>query len=207
MRQGRAHPARENSSRTVRGHPQYPYTAAVITARRVSRWILTTAAIAAVLVAAVFCWRWWDQSRSGEFGADPRYCELVSAQTIHRLVPDAAAGRAGTGHCVWAAPHELNRSGVLLDAFRNSTPDDARDTFAHSRDDSLWERGTMEDVPGLGDEAFIRFRTPTDTTFSAQVVFRRSNMVVFVDYTRTDKERAKARAGVIDAAGEALDRL
>ncbi|MDJ0344143.1 hypothetical protein QMK19_26415 [Streptomyces sp. H10-C2] len=52
-----------------------------------------------------------------------------------------------------------------------------------------------------------RFRTPTKGTFSAQVMLRRSNMVVSVDYTRTDNDRAKARTGAVDAAREALGRL
>ncbi|MFG2875398.1 hypothetical protein ACGFYU_10370 [Streptomyces sp. NPDC048337] len=42
---------------------------------------------------------------------------------------------------------------------------------------------------------------------SAQVCFRRSNMVVWVAYARGDADRQAARAGAVDAAREAAARL
>ncbi|MDV9190921.1 hypothetical protein R6L23_22355 [Streptomyces sp. SR27] len=51
------------------------------------------AAIALIVVtlAAFWAWRWWEGEREGEFKADPQFCELVTPETIHRLVPEAYA--------------------------------------------------------------------------------------------------------------------
>ncbi|MCX4695615.1 hypothetical protein [Streptomyces sp. NBC_01408] len=44
-------------------------------------------------------------------------------------------------------------------------------------------------------------------TFSARATFRRSILLVTVDYTRPDDDRAKARTGALEAAREASGRL
>ncbi|WP_329625238.1 hypothetical protein OG357_36845 [Streptomyces sp. NBC_01255] len=67
-----------------------------------------------------------------------------------------------------------------------------------------WEKDTQEDLLGLGDEALLRFRPPVPgKNITAQVFFRRSNMVISVAYARSDDDRQAARAGAIDAAREA----
>lgn len=183
----------------------------MITAPSASRQVLTAGAIFIVLVVAVGSWRWWDQSRNGEFEADPSYCALVSPLTVHRLIPNLASEREDTVSCTWAAPREkrIPRANVHLLALRMATVDTAQRDISRERDEygKFWERGTLEALSGLGDEAFVRFRETTDISISAQVMFRRSNMVVSVQYSRSDNDRAKARAGAIDAARDAMDRL
>ncbi|MBT2481516.1 hypothetical protein [Streptomyces sp. ISL-94] len=101
-----------------------------------------------------------------------------------------------------------NRSNVHLRPFR-LTVDLAREDMREDRTDaSGWEKDTVEDVPGIGDEAFLRFRkTVPGAPVSAQLCFRRSNMVVWLTYARSDDDRQAARAGAVDAAREAAARL
>ncbi|MFJ4775751.1 hypothetical protein [Streptomyces sp. NPDC088762] len=163
-----------------------------------------------VPAAGLGAWRWWERARAGEFTADPHSCELVTPQTIHRLVPTALGGREDAGACTWAAPRVQGtyRSNVHLRPFR-LTVDLAREDMREDRADaSGWETDTVEDVPGIGEEAFLRFRkTSPGDPVSAQLCFRRSNLVLWLTYARSDDDRQAARAGAIDAAREAAGRL
>ncbi|MFC9292608.1 hypothetical protein ACFTWH_09950 [Streptomyces sp. NPDC057011] len=175
------------------------------------RSCLVVALLLLVAAAAGFgAWRWWERAQAGEFTADPHSCELVTPETIHRLVPTALGGREDAGACTWSAPRVEGtyRSNVHLLPFR-LTVDLAREDLRETRaDETGWEKDTAEDVPGIGEEAFLRFRkAPPGGPASAQVCFRRSNMVVWVAYARADDDRRAARAGAIDAAREAASRL
>ncbi|MFB7592452.1 hypothetical protein [Streptomyces sp. NPDC056169] len=169
-------------------------------------------ALIVVTLAAFWAWRWWDGEQEGEFAADPRaYCGLVTPETIHRLVPEAYGGREDTASCTWAAPREKGkyRANVHLLASRLDV-ELAEEDMREQRTDGEpgWEKGTPEDLIGLGDEAFLRFRPPVPgKNITAQVVFRRSNMVISVAYARGDDDRQAARAGAIDAAREAASLL
>ncbi|MFF0428126.1 hypothetical protein ACFYUJ_27455 [Streptomyces sp. NPDC004520] len=163
------------------------------------------------MTATIASWRWWDRAREGELRADPNFCELVAPETIHRLVPDAYGGREDVASCTWAAPRKTGeyRAGVHRFASRLNV-DLAREDFRDQRAEVEpgWEMNTQEDLLGVGEEAFLRFRPPTPgKTITAQVVFRRSNMVISIAYTRSDDDRQAARAGVIDAAREAATLL
>ncbi|MFD9724104.1 hypothetical protein [Streptomyces sp. NPDC059072] len=175
------------------------------------RALVTLTALLVVACAAFGAWRWWDRAREGEFRADPDFCRLVTPETVHRLVPEAYGGRADAASCSWAAPREKGeyRAGVHLFASR-LTVDLARKDIREQRTvgELGWEKDTQEDLSGLGDEAFLRFRPPTPgKAITAQVVFRRSNVVISLAYARGDDDRQAARAGAIDAAREAAARL
>ncbi|MBT2452253.1 hypothetical protein J7F03_35390 [Streptomyces sp. ISL-43] len=155
-------------------------------------------------------WKHWQRNHTGDFSAEPHSCELVTPQTIHRLVPTSHGGRDGKGSCSWSAPREEGpkRTGVFLQAFV-VTEDLAVEELHEDRDNTLgWEKAPPADVTGIGDEAFIRFRTADpERPAVAQVCFRLSNMVVNITYTRADSDREAARAGAVDAAREAADHL
>ncbi|MFF8381039.1 hypothetical protein ACF07V_33450 [Streptomyces sp. NPDC015661] len=176
-------------------------------ARPSRRGLIGAALLIVVVTASIASWRWWDRAQDGEFSADPSFCTLVTPETIHRLVPEAYGGRKDVASCTWAAPREKGkyRAGVHLFASRLNVDlahEDFRDLRAE--DEPGWEKNTQEDLLGLGTEAFLRFRPPVPgKTITAQVVFRRSNMVISVAYTRSDDDRQAARAGAIDAAREA----
>lgn len=173
--------------------------------------------LAALTAAGFGGWRAWERAHPGEFTADPRYCELLTPQTVHRLVPTSYGGRADASACNWSAPREEgpNRAGIHLFAVR-LTEELARKDLREQRGDQLvWDKDSVADVPGVGDEAFIRFRSSPSSSapatpaagITAQVAFRRSNMVVTVAYARPDGDREAARAGAVDAAREAAGRL
>ncbi|MFD9302765.1 hypothetical protein ACFWCB_08760 [Streptomyces sp. NPDC060048] len=155
-------------------------------------------------------WRHWQRNHPGDFTAEPRPCTLVSPQTVHRLVPTSYGGRGDADSCSWSAPREESptRAGVFLQAFV-LTEDLAVEDLREDRADTLgWEKTPPVDVTGIGDEAFVRFRsTGPERPAAAQVCFRLSNMVVSVTYTRADTDREAARAGAVDAAREASDHL
>ncbi|MFE2283014.1 hypothetical protein ACFXDJ_02380 [Streptomyces sp. NPDC059443] len=155
-------------------------------------------------------WKYWQLEHPGDFTADPRPCELLSPQTVHRLTPTSYGGRLESGSCSWAAPRAEgpNRSGIFLRPSR-VTESLAVKNLREERDDLLgWEETTPAVVTGVGDEAFIRFRTPDPARpATAQVCFRLSNLVVTLTYTRADSDREAARAGAVDAAREAAERL
>lgn len=180
-------------------------------ARPSRRALVALAALLVVVFAALGAWRWWDRAREGDFRADPDFCRLVTPETIHRLVPEAYGGRADAASCSWAAPREKGtyRANVHLFASR-LTVDLARKELREERTGGElgWEKDTQEDLSGVGDEAFLRFRPPTPgKAVTAQVVFRRSNMVISVAYARSDDDRRAARSGALDAAREAAARL
>lgn len=197
-----------------------PYAAAVTTppgrpARRPSR---ERAALIAFVLIAVFvvaggglvAWKHWQRSHPGEFTAGLHPCELVSPQTVHRLVPTSYGGREDHGSCSWSAPREESpkRAGVFLQSFV-LTEDLAAEDLRKVRGEALgWEKTAPEDVPGIGDGAFVRFRaTDPERPAVAQVCFRLSNARIDVTYTRADSDREAARAGAVDAAREAADHL
>ncbi|MEU2240412.1 hypothetical protein ABZ572_13545 [Streptomyces sp. NPDC018338] len=171
------------------------------------RAFVTWIALTVLVFSAFGAWRWWDRAQDGEFRADPHFCGLVTPETIHRLVPEAYGGREDTASCTWAAPREKGkyRANVHLFASRldvELAEKDMREQRAGG--EPGWEKGTQEDLIGLGDEAFLRFRPPTPgKNITAQVVFRRSNMVISLAYARSDDDRQAARAGAVDAAREA----
>lgn len=171
--------------------------------------LVFAAAIALIVLTltAFWAWRWWEGEQEGEFKADPRFCELVTPETIHRLVPEAHGGREDMASCTWAAPREKGkyRASVHLFASRLNVELAEKDMREQRTDGELgWEKDTQEDLLGLGDEAILRFRPPVPgENITAQVFFRRSNMVISVAYARSDDDRQAARAGAIDAAREA----
>ncbi|HEY9372511.1 hypothetical protein [Streptomyces sp.] len=160
-----------------------------------------------IALAAFGAWRWWDRTQDGEFSADPSFCRLVTPETIHRLVPESYGGREDTASCTWSAPREKGkyRANVHLFASRLDVELAQKDMREQRGGGELgWEKGTQEDLIGLGDEAFLRFQPPTPgKNITAQVVFRRSNVVISLAYARSDDDRQAARAGAIDAAREA----
>ncbi|WP_328301898.1 hypothetical protein OG389_31290 [Streptomyces sp. NBC_00435] len=173
--------------------------------------------IALVLIApllaaglALAAWKHWQRTHPGDFAAEPHSCELVSPQTVHRLVPTSYGGRDGDGSCSWSAPREEgpNRASVFLRAFV-VTEELAAEDLREDRANTLgWEKTTPTEVTGIGDQAFVRFRSSApERPVAAQVCFRLSNMVVNVTYTRADTDREAARAGALDAAREAADHL
>ncbi|MGG8409007.1 hypothetical protein ACM614_21635 [Streptomyces sp. 12297] len=173
-----------------------------------SRGALIAAIALIVMVLAAFgAWRWWDRAQEGEFRADPHFCGLVTPETIHRLVPTAYGGREDVSSCTWAAPREKGkyRASVHLFASRLNVELARKDVREDRTGGELgWERSTQEDLLGIGDEAFLRFQPPEPGKhITAQVVFRRSNMVVSLSYARADDNRQAVRAGVVDAAREA----
>ncbi|MGW6706422.1 hypothetical protein ACWGDE_16215 [Streptomyces sp. NPDC054956] len=151
-------------------------------------------------------WKHWQRTHPGDFTAEPHGCALVSPGTIHRLVPTSYGGREEKGSCSWSAPREegAKRAGVFLQSFV-LTEDLAAKSLREDRNDNMiWEKAAPEDVVGIGDEAFLRFRTSDpERPAVAQVCFRLSNMVVNVTYTRADTDRAAARSGALDSAREA----
>ncbi|MFE6068684.1 hypothetical protein [Streptomyces sp. NPDC056525] len=163
-------------------------------------------ALIVVTLAAFWAWRWWEGRQEGEFKADPQFCELVTPETIHRLVPEAYGGREDVVSCTWAAPREKGkyRANVHLFASRLNVELAQEDMRELRIDGELgWEKGTQEDLLGIGDEAFLRFSPPVPgKNITAQVVFRRSNMVIYLAYARSDDDRQAARAGAVDAARE-----
>lgn len=188
------------------------YAAAVTTPAKPAapsrRALAAAIALIVIPLAAFGAWRWWDRAQEGDFKADPQpYCRLVTPETIHRLVPESYGGREDVASCTWAAPREKGkyRANVHLFASRLDVELAQKDMREQRADSApLWEKGTQEDVIGLGDEAFLRFRPPVPgKNITAQVVFRRSNMVISVAYARSDDDRHAARAGAIDAAREA----
>lgn len=162
-----------------------------------------------VPLAAFGAWRWWDGAQEGEFTADPQpFCRLVTPETIHRLVPESYGGREDVASCTWSAPREKGkyRANVHLFVSRLDVELAEKDMREQRADEGpLWEKGTKEDLLGLGDEAFLRFRPPVPgKTITAEVVFRRSNVVISVAYSRSDDDRQAARGGAVDAAREAV---
>ncbi|WP_371618899.1 hypothetical protein [Streptomyces sp. NBC_00454] len=151
-------------------------------------------------------WKYWQLDREGDFTADPRPCALLSPETVHRLVPTSYGGRDESGSCSWSAPRAEgpNRGGIFLQPFRVTESLAVKD-LREERENLLgWEQTTPAVVPGVGDEAFIRFRTPDpERRATAQVCFRLSNLMVILTYTRSDSDREAARAGAVDAAREA----
>ncbi|MCX5613148.1 hypothetical protein OHB39_37300 [Streptomyces sp. NBC_00047] len=179
-------------------------------ARPSRRGLIGTVLLVAIVTAAVLSWQWWDRSQEGEFSSDPKFCELVASETIHRLVPESYGGREDIASCTWAAPREKGkyRAGVHLFASRlivDLAREDMREMRAN--DELVWEKDTVEDLPDLGDVAFLRFPPTLGTSITAQVTFRRSNLVVSLAYTRSDDDRQAARAGAIDAARDTVARL
>lgn len=167
----------------------------------------------AVLVVAgcgLAAWKHWQRSHPGDFTADPHPCELVSPQTIYRLVPTSYGGRDDHGSCSWAAAREEGpgRGGVFLQSFV-LTENLALEGLRADRENTLgWEKAGPADLPGVGDEAFIRFRTADpERPAVAQVCFRLSNARIDITYTRADSDREAARAGAVDAAREAAEHL
>lgn len=164
-----------------------------------------------VVSAAVTSWRWSERRQAVDFTRDPYFCGLVAPETIHRLLPTSYGGPEDIGSCTWAAPREkgLYRANVHLRASR-LTVDLARENFREQRsgDELGWEKDTQEDLPGLGEEAFLRFKPPTPgKSITAQVVFRRSNMLITIAYARSDDDCQAARTGAIDAARDAVTQL
>lgn len=137
-------------------------TAAVTTSARPSRrGLIGTVLLVAIVTAAVLSWQWWDRSQEGEFSSDAKFCELVASETIHRLVPESYGGREDIASCTWAAPREKGkyRAGVHLFASRlivDLAREDMREMRANG--ELGWEKDTVEDLPGRGDVAFLRFR-------------------------------------------------
>ncbi|MBT2472164.1 hypothetical protein J7E97_30985 [Streptomyces sp. ISL-66] len=177
---------------------------------RVSLIALVLIALFIVAGCALAGWKHWQRSHPGDFTAGLRPCELVSPQTIHRLVPTSYGGRDDHGSCSWSAAREkgTERGGVFLQSFV-LTEDLALDGLRDDRANTLgWEKTAPADLPGIGDEAFVRLRTADpERPAVAQVCFRLSNVRVDVTYTRADSDREAARAGAADAAREAADHL
>ncbi|MEV7567469.1 hypothetical protein [Streptomyces tanashiensis] len=171
------------------------------------RAVIVLIALPLIALAAFGAWRWWDRAQDGEFSADPKFCGLVTPGTIHRLVPESYGGREDVASCTWSAPREKGkyRANVHLFGSRLNVELARKDMEEQRTDDGPgWETATREEVIGIGDEAFLRFRPPTPgESITAQVVFRRSNMVISLAYARSDDDRQAARAGAIDAAREA----
>lgn len=107
-------------------------------------------------------WKYWQLNHPGDFTADPRPCELLSPETVHRLVPASYGARAENGSCSWAAPREegSNRAGIFLQPSRVTESLAVKDLREERENLMGWEQTTPAVVPGLADEAFIRFRTP-----------------------------------------------
>lgn len=167
--------------------------------------------IAVLIVAGLSLagWKHWQRAHPGDFSAEPRSCGLVSAQTVHRLVPTSYGGREDRGSCSWPTPREEgpNRAGLLLRA-TVLTEDLAVEDLHEERANTLgWEKKAPADVGGIGEEAFVRLRADPERPAVAQVCFRLSNMVVHLTYTRADTDREAARAGAVDAAREAAENL
>lgn len=179
-------------------------TAPARPSRRAFAWAL---ALIVIPFAAFGTWRWWDRAQDGDFTSDPSLCRLVTPETIHRLVPESYGGREDVASCTWSAPREKGkyRANVHLFASRLDVELAEKDMREQrTSGEPLWEKDTQEDLLGLGDEAFLRYRPPTPgRNVTAQVVFRRSNMVISVAYARSDDDRGAARAGAVDAAREA----
>ncbi|MFI8275648.1 hypothetical protein ACIGBH_12180 [Streptomyces sp. NPDC085929] len=174
--------------------------------------IIAICAFALLLIpfAGLAAWKSWERAHPGEFTADPPFCELLTPETVHRLVPTSYGGRADAASCSWSAPREEgpNRAGVHLLASRLTEELAGKDLRKQRGDLPGWEKNTVADVPGVGEEAFVRYQAQqSGGRITAQVTFRRSNMVVAVAYTRTDGDREAARAGAVDAAREAAGRL
>ncbi|MGW6613389.1 hypothetical protein ACWGA0_08025 [Streptomyces erythrochromogenes] len=175
------------------------------------RGLIAAVLLIVIVSASVTSWRWWERRQAGDFTRDPHFCGLVDPETIHRLLPTSYGGREDVGSCTWAAPREkgVYRANLHLRASR-LTVDLARDNYREQRsgDERGWEKDTQEDLPGLGEEAFLRFQPPTPgKNITAQVVFRRSNMLITIAYARSDDDRQAARAGAIDAARDAVAQL
>ncbi|UUU44188.1 MULTISPECIES: hypothetical protein [unclassified Streptomyces] len=179
-------------------------------ARPSRRGLIGTVLLVAIVIAAVLSWQWWDRSQEGEFSSDPKFCELVASETIHRLVPESYGGREDIASCTWAAPCEKGkyRAGVHLFASRlivDLAREDMREMRAN--DELGWEKDTVEDLrPRRRGVPPLPAPTP-GTSITAQVTFRRSNLVVSLAYTRSDDDRQAARAGAIDAARDTVARL
>ncbi|MGW6690198.1 hypothetical protein [Streptomyces sp. NPDC054961] len=166
-----------------------------------------------VLVVAgcgLAAWKHWQRSHPGDFTADPHPCELVSPQTVHRLVPTSYGGRDDHGSCSWSAAREEGPKGggVFLQSFVLTEKLALEDLREERETTSGWEKTTPAEIPGVGDEAFLRFRTADpERPAVAQVCFRLSNVRVDLTYTRADSDREAARAGAVEAAREAADLL
>ncbi|WP_162688961.1 MULTISPECIES: hypothetical protein [unclassified Streptomyces] len=179
---------------------------------RERRALIAFVAISMLIVAglSLAAWKHWQRTHPGDFGAEPHHCELVTPETVHRLVPTSYGGREGRGSCSWSAPREESptRAGIFLQS-SVLTEDLAAEDLREERGKTLgWEKTSPEDVTAIGDEAFVRSRTENpERPAAAQVCFRLSNMVVRVTYTRADTDREAARAGAVDAAREAADHL
>ncbi|MBT2404913.1 MULTISPECIES: hypothetical protein [unclassified Streptomyces] len=171
---------------------------------------LVLAAVVIVAGSALAMRKSWERSHPGDFKADPVYCELLTPETVHRLAPTSYGGRADTSSCTWAAPRAERPSGagIHLLALRSNEKVSHAEVRRERTNLLGWEKDTVADVPGVGDEAFIRFSAPEGRAeIRAQVVFRRSNVVVYLSYKRADTDREAVRAGAIDAAREAAGRL
>lgn len=174
--------------------------------------LLALAAVVVALIGAVVGYRAWDHARKGVFDAAPRACGLISGETVHRLVPENLGERPGQKEiCTWSTPKKKGSSRtspwIHVLAFRTYVAG-AKEGFRSSRDEELgWERDSVQPLRGIGDEAYLRFRRDLGGSVTAEITFRRSNVVVHVQYARADDDRTAARAGVLEAATEAGSRL
>ncbi|MFD9358476.1 hypothetical protein [Streptomyces sp. NPDC060031] len=171
----------------------------------------TAIGVLALVLVAVVAWQLWKQSKQGDFASDPDPCALVSTQTVRRLVPvePEPEEKRAMAYCTWA-PAKVAGGGpptVQVQVTRLWL-DEAHTSFLRTKAEPEGKAGPMTtDLTDFGDEAFIRYRYIAGSNGAAEVVFRRSNVVVSVRYSPADGDSEKAGAGAVAAAAEAADRL
>ena len=172
------------------------------------------------------------------FTAPVDFCALVPADDVHQINPSytGSEGTAGGGgddpSCAWDAPG----AGIEVKVEQASsgespwvtTPEDAHDRYRQGRqratgsDKVIWHydgiggesitsgpRTAGEDVPGVGEEAFVTDTYGRRGAQMTEVVFRVDNVVVEVTYADvTDRTgRAEIRQRALRMAHRVADAL
>ncbi|WP_274386780.1 serine/threonine-protein kinase [Streptosporangium sp. KLBMP 9127] len=172
-----------------------------ITTTTASPSLTATATVAATPTSAPAPTRTPGPTAAGSFATAPRPCELLTAEQVQTIVPQAGEGSARGDECSW---HAFLGPSIAVEVTHAASPDLAKRTFAYARQTRTSQAGTSQTttttpvrtVPSLADGAFAQ--DTANTTFkvtTGTVWLRHSNLVITVkatgEGTKVDSRVAK----------------
>ncbi|NYI04045.1 hypothetical protein [Allostreptomyces psammosilenae] len=186
--------------------------------------------LTAFVMATVFGWLLLGDGEAEAAPAD--LCRLVEAEDLRRIVPqgvessrtdpwNAVESRA---YCEVLSPGTPDGSGegpratLYLGLTRHGdtrTGDgwgEAREAFTWSREYAAGDRGAPEDLPGVGEAAFVEVAEESGGAaggrwVTAEVTVLLGRDLLTVDYSATPTDPARARAVAVAVAERVLGRL
>lgn len=170
------------------------------------RWVralailLPIAAICGLVAVTDHPWQspWWPGRHEATALPDP--CTLTAPEPVRETITETT-GRDTSSSCTWQGErYQLRVYYVLFE----QTPGSSGTDRATDSVPGLLAAATPDPLPGLGDEAYLGFRSLSGNTTDVEVSARRANVSVRVAYGG-NQPREQVTADAIAVARDALD--